>query len=323
MMLEQSFRRNFLQHAMAVSMWMQEHQAKGGIDPRSLSMEISLRGNAVRFYPQFAVDSEAGTSFIPSLEPGVRGFVGWTPYYGKGWKVAGSKLAFKEFASRHALRTPAWGTAEVKPVDAYLVKKSRSTLGRDLRGPFRADVEVSLEDGDYWEQFVRGRVVKAWYWDGELAVVEVVPMPTVTGDGKSMVAELALQALGPAAAEHPIVPELLALQGLTLTAVPLQGQLVQLEYRYISPFSPAKYVDHNVRDKLRGTGMEAQLVHAGRVCLDAVPEDIRPCTAFTLDGVLDAKGQLWLLEMNSNPQLHPAFYRAMLDALFVREALPA
>lgn len=322
-MLEQSFRRNFLQHAMAVSMWMQEHQAKGGIDPRGLSMEISLGGNAVRFYPQFAVDGESGTAFIPRLDPGVRGFVGWMPYFGKGWKEAGSKLAFKQFAGRHALRTPAWGLADTRPQGDYLVKDSRASLGRGLRGPFHANQGIALADGEYWEQFIRGRVVKAWYWDGDLAVVEVVSMPTVLGDGKSMVAELALQALGPVAAEHPILPELLALQGLTLTTVPAQGQIVQLEYRYISPFSPAKYVDHNVRDKLRGTSLETELVHAGRVCLNAVPQDIRPCTAFTLDGVLDARGQLWLLEMNSNPQLHPAFYRPMLDALFIREPQPA
>jgi hypothetical protein len=319
-MLEQSFRRNFLQHSMAVSMWMQEHQAKGGIDPRSLSMEIALGGNAVRFYPQFAVVREGGETFIPRLEPGVRGFVGWMPYFGKGWKEAGSKLAFKRFAARYALPTPAWGFADARPPGDHLVKESSGTLGRGIRGPFRASQALALAEGEYWEHFMRGRVVKAWYWDGELAVVEVVPMPTVTGDGKRMVAELALEALGSVAAEHPIVPELLALQELTLTIVPAQGQTVQLEYRYISPFSPAKYVDHNVRDKLRGTSLETQLVHAGRVCLNVVPEDIRPCTAFTLDGVLDAQGQLWLLEMNSNPQLHPAFYRPMLDALFVREA---
>lgn len=33
-MLEQAFRRNFLQHALAVSAWMQRRQAQGGIDTR-------------------------------------------------------------------------------------------------------------------------------------------------------------------------------------------------------------------------------------------------------------------------------------------------
>ena len=35
-MLEQPIRRNFLQHALALSTWMQEHDARGGIDPRTM-----------------------------------------------------------------------------------------------------------------------------------------------------------------------------------------------------------------------------------------------------------------------------------------------
>ena len=323
MMLEQPFRRNFLQHAMAVSQWMERHQAKGGIDPRSLSMEIALGGDAVRFYPQFVVERESKTAFIPFLEPGVCGFVGWVPYFSKGWAESSRKLAFKAFAAQYGLRVPAGGQGDTQPAAEYLVKKDDSTFGEGLRGPFGRLRPLSLQAGEYWEHFVRGQVVKAWYWDGELAVVEVVPMPCVVGDGKRMVAELALQAVGPVAAQQPPPQALLALQGLGLTTVPAPGQVVQLEYRYISPFSPANQRDHNVREKLRGSDVETQLVHAGQVCLAAVSEDIRPCTAFTLDGVLDERSQLWLLEMNSNPQLHPAFYEPMLDALFLHELQPA
>lgn len=322
-MLEQPFRRNYLQHALAVSAWMERHQAKGGIDPRTLSMEISQAGRAIRFYPQFVRERDGETAFVPYLEPGVCGFVGWVPYFGKGWKESRDKLAFKDFATCHGLRTPQWGLSNATPGEDYLVKKAVSTFGLGLRGPFPASRPLDLVHGEYWEQFIHGQLVKAWYWDGELAVVEIIPMPTAKGDGKRMVAELALQALGPVAAEHIVPKELLGLQGLSLTAVPTLGQTVQLEYRYISPFSPANQTDHNVREKIRGSDVEAQLAHAGRVCLGAVPEDIRPCTAFTLDGVLDAQNRLWLLEVNCNPQLHPAFYEPMLEGLFVRNLQPA
>lgn len=317
-MLEQSFRRNFLQHALAVSTWMQQHDAGGGIDPKTMGMEIARGDRAVRFYPQFVVEQQGRMSFVPRLQPGVSGFVGWIPAPGKGWKEAADKLAFKEFARAHGLRTPLSGGPGTLPACDYLVKKAVSTLGRHLHGPFPAARRQAIPQGHFWEQFVRGRVVKAWYWNGELAVVELVQMPTVIGDGHRTLAELALQALGPVAAAKPPPADLIALQGLTLASVPAAGQRVELEYRYISPLNPSNHADQNAREAIRGTGVEEQLVRAGRACLQALPEADREDTAFSLDGVLDPQDRLWLLEVNCNPLLHPAFYGTMLDALFVK-----
>lgn len=317
-MLEQSFRRNFLQHALAVSTWMQHHDARGGIDPRTMGMEIALGDRAVRFYPQFLTDRQGQISFVPKLQSGVCGFVGWVPRPGRGWKESSDKLAFKAFARTHGLRTPLYGGPGTLPVADYMVKKASSTLGRDLHGPFPAARATEIPAGHFWEQFIRGRVVKAWYWTGELAVVEIVQMPSVIGDGKRSVAELALQALGPVAAASPLPLELLALQGVSLTSAPREGQVVQLEYRYISPFNPSNHEDQDVRNAIRGTVVEDQLVRAGRVCLESLPVDHRANVAFSLDGVLDAEDRLWLLEVNCNPLLHPAFYETMLDALFVK-----
>jgi len=317
--LEQSFRRNFLQHVLAVSRWMQEHDARGGIDPRTMGMEISLGERAYRFYPQFTVERQGKLTFVTQLQPGVAGFVGWIPFPGKGWKEASDKLAFKAHCRAHGLRTPPSGGPGTLPMSDYLVKKVSSTLGQHLHGPFPVGQRREIPEGHFWEQFVRGRVVKAWYWNGELAVVEAVRMPAVTGDGQRTVAELALNALGPVAAASPLPDDLLALQGVTLASVPAAGQVVQLEYRYISAFNPANHEDKNIREAIRGTAVEEQLMRAGRVALQAVPEALRENIAFSLDAVLDDEDRVWLLEVNCNPQLHPAFYQTMLDALFVRE----
>ncbi len=39
---------------------------------------------------------------------------------------------------------------------------------------------------------------------------------------------------------------------------------------------------------------------------------------FSLDAIEDAEGCLWFLEANCNPQLHPACYPWMLNAIFER-----
>lgn len=134
----QPFKRNFLQHALAVNAWMQQHEAKGGIDPRSLSMEIAHNGRAVRFYPQFVAEQPGGIGFVPHLQPGVSGFVGWLPYFGKGWEASRDKLAFKRFAQAHGLITPTWSQNLANVKGAFLIKHRHSTLGRSQRGPFVA-----------------------------------------------------------------------------------------------------------------------------------------------------------------------------------------
>ena len=316
-MLEQPFRRNFLQHSLAVSAWMRRCGAQGGIDPRTLGMEISLGERAVRLYPQFTIERSGEIVFVRRMQPGVSGFVGWMPYPGKSWKEATDKWEFKAFARAHGLRTPLYGEAATVPATDYVIKDPGGSLGKGLRGPYAASSRVEIPPNHYWEQFVRGRVVKAWYWSGQLEVVEIVPMPTVTGDGVQSVAELALRALGAVVAEHRPPVELLELQGVSLASVPQSGATVQLEYRYVSPLAPANQEDHDVRSTLRGTALEKQLAEAGRICAAAVAPESRENTAFTLDAVLDAKGCLWFLEMNCNPQIHPALYAPVLDCLLL------
>jgi hypothetical protein len=312
-----AFKRNYLQHALAVSQWMQAHDAKGGIDPRSQMMEIHCNGRTVRFWPQFMVpNADGGIGFTPHLQTDVTSFVSWLPYFNKKWPVAQDKLAFKAFAHTHGLRTPAWSHNVSDAKGAFIAKAARSSLGVGLRGPFQAGADVTLADGEYVEQFIIGRLLKAWYWNGELAVAEVVDMPTVRGDGQHTVRQLAVLQLG-AAPGVALPEELLHLQRASASAVPRAGQVVVVEYRYMSPLNPAITQDHNVRDRIAGSALEASLAEFGRHCLNDVPADLREHCAFSVDGVIDQAGQLWFLEVNCNPLLHPSFYDAMLSSLFL------
>lgn len=315
----QAFKRNILQHMLAVGYWMQTRQASGGMDPATATLELSRAGRTLRLTPQFVVEGAGGPiTYVPRLQSGVSGFVGWLPYYNRQWPHATHKLAFKEHLQRAGLPTPAWGVGSTQPGVAYLVKAQQSTFGRGMRGPLPASQPVSLAEGEYWEAFVPGALVKAWYWGGALQVAEVIDPPRVQGDGQQTVALLASQRLGPAALAHMSL-DLLALQGLTPDSVPPAKGVVGLDYRYLSPLSPAMVADHNVRAKIVGTALESQLQQAGQVALEGVPPEWRAATAFTLDGVLDPAGRVWWLEVNCNPQLHPAYYEGMLDSLLPGE----
>ena len=88
------------------------------------------------------------------------------------------------------------------------------------------------------------------------------------------------------------------------------------DYRYMSLLNPATSRDHDVRERIRGTELEAQLRNAGEHCWLAIPKEIRDGTMFSIDGMADPGGNIWFLETNCNPQLHPAAYEAMLDGVF-------
>lgn len=328
MTMRQPFKRNYLQHALAVSQWMQEHQAQGGIDPRNLIMEISRGGITQRFYPQFAVPTHDGRSaFIAPLQPGVNGFIGWYPYAPKCWPIAQSKLEFKKFTQRAGLRTPAW-THDLGVVKgAFLVKRHISSLSRGQRGPYVAQPpphpqpQIDLAAGEYCEQFIMGQLLKAWYWCDQLAVVELIDMPFVEGDGKSTVTQLVRQATdrfssAPAA-------ELLALQGMQASSVPAPGQRVCTAYLYMDESNPAAYADYNCFHRIQGHQLQTQLREAGTLSWQEVPPEQREggC-ASSLDGIVDAQGRIWFLEANCNPALHPAFYEPMLNAIFQTQSAP-
>lgn len=314
-----SFKRNFLQHHLAVSHWMRVNQARGGLDPATLQLDIQQGAKRVRFFPQFVVEGAEPDQigFVSHNQSGVGGFCGWLPYMNKRWEEATDKLAFKRLAALKGLSTPRWGI-EGPAEHSFLIKKQRSTFGQGMRGPHAPAALAELGEGEYWEEFLFGQLVKAWFWNGHLAVVEVVTMPTLNGDGQATVAQLAAKAWGPSAV-RTISTDLLALQGLAFDAVPATERVVHVEFRYMWPLNPGMNQDHDVRQKIKGSKLEAALQEAGRACWSALPDVLRDQTAFSLDAVITADEKPSFLEINCNPQLHPAFYAAMLDALFAAE----
>ena len=318
-----AFKRNYLQHALAVSHWLRRHGAAGTIDPLTHVLEIRCGAREQRFQPQFILELGDGeVAYRPKLTHSVSGFVGWLPYFNKTWPIAQDKLAFKAHARSEGIRTPIWVAHPALARGTFIVKPRRSSFGRGLRGPFEPASVVSLadgEDGEYCEQFIVGKLLKAMYWNDNLAVAEMVDMPTVRGDGLRTLRQLISARLAPTDRWPTGLEPLAAIQGLSLDGVVPARRAVLADYRYVSPLNPAQTVDHDVRQKIKGSTFEAQLLEAGARCWAAVPADKREGTMFSLDAVVDRRGVVWFLEMNCNPQLHPGCYDAMLSSIFSTE----
>ena len=122
---------------------------------------------------------------------------------------------------------------------------------------------MALSEGEYCEQFIVGQLMKAWFWNDELVVAELVDMPTVVGDGLRTLRQLISSKLAPTDDWPSDLEHLAAVQGLSLDAVVPANRKALADYRYMSALNPATRIDHNVRQQIKGSELESQLLHAG------------------------------------------------------------
>ena len=314
------FKTNLLEHIKAVGLWAQARAVQASVDASSLALRLRQGDRALTLHPQF-VGKRDGHQLVyfDAADQFAVGFVGWLPYKPQAWDISLSKLAFKAAARELDISTPAhWLQADAVSAP-FLVKRERGAFGDGMRGPFRASeaAALALADGDYCEEFKWGRIARAWYWSGRLAVLELFEMPQIHGDGQSCCEALLLRAS--AEAPEDSAP-LLALQGLALDDVPAAGQAFVCDYRYVSPFNPTLYANSNRLPRLAGSALAQRFADAGQRLWPRIPGPPGRQVGFVLDAIVDAQDQPWFLEVNSNAQGHPDLYAAMLDGVFRQPA---
>ena len=310
------FKTNLLEHTKAVGAWARERAAHAVVDAVDFSLALRYEQRSLKLHAQFVGRREGRQlAYFDVADHFAVGFVGWLPYKPQAWPLSLSKLVFKSAARELGLRTPALWT-DPATIDApFLVKRSRGAFGDGMRGPF-APAEaaaLSLAEGEYAEAFTWGRIARAWYWCGRLAVLEAFEMPSVEGDGRSDYQAL-LQRAG---AEVPADFAVLArLQGVQPDDVLPAGQRVVCDYRYVSPYNPTLYANHNLLPRAAGSPLAERFAAAGGAIWPLIPGAPAQQAGFVLDAIVDAQGEPWFLELNSNAQGHPDFYAPMFDTLF-------
>ncbi len=293
--------------------------AEAYLNVRNFKLEIRFQGRVYSFYPQFMyLDGQGGQHYTPQFRPEVSRFIGWCPYFNKRWDLGVEKLKFKEYAVKNRLQTPEYWVDPEVVVEHVLVKYNLSSFGNGMRGPYRSSKETQLKarEGEYYERFVWGKVVKIWFWDGSPVCCELSDFGSIPGDGKRSVRELVLQQFQK---RDQIVmveafSDFLVYQGRSLDWVPALDEVQPLDFRYGSKLLfPLEVKDIDLRrDPIPGT--DNQLKHIGSTLLRGIPEEIRANTVFTVDAILDKEQKLWILEMNCNPFLHPYVYPPMIES---------
>jgi hypothetical protein len=324
------YNTDLLAHTQALFQCLPRFDADGSINARTLRLELRARNRFYVFYPQFICARDGGLQYAPQLSPDVRGFIGWLPYFNRRWPAGTGKQAFKDHCRDNGLDLPAsWQ----KPSDIrgdFIVKQEGGSFGSGIRGPFKrydaADARLQLAAGEYYEEFVPGKIVKAWYLGDKPVCAEARDMPKVVGNGRDSVLSLLLAHPHRYNVQHDWKTEhtesVLRYQDCALDSVPPAGAGVMFEFRYSSLLFPKvlerQWWNGNVLREQIDSPLGRQLVAAGPALARSIPEELRATTVYTVDAILGRDDKLRLLEMNCNPTVHPDVYFPMMETLFGR-----
>ncbi|VVE50283.1 hypothetical protein PCO31110_04703 [Pandoraea communis] len=316
---------NLNAHITAVRRWAVAAEGALSFDALTYRATVTVGTRSVALIPKFSFrtpsDSLAYTNGL--TEEVANGFAGWLPYTVKSWPISTDKIVFKRYCEDHQLRvTPAWRPHEPAQAADYIVKRRNGSFGQNILGPFRNSQSGSapeLLDSDYCEAFILGRTCKIWYWNAKPVAMEALELPHLIGDGRRTLGALASERRGSFDRSYSLETsgEMLAWQGRQADDVVPQGERVYLDFKFATPYDVWQLKD---RDCLanQSSALTAHLHHVGEVLWCGIPESVKNGSVFTVDAILDADDQLWLLEMNSNPMVHQNCYAPMLDSAFHR-----
>ncbi|WP_454056447.1 hypothetical protein [Cupriavidus sp. Marseille-Q8015] len=322
------YHRRLLNHFMHINEWLAKNNATADLDMRTFEVRVSANARQIRLYPQFLFETEQSLAYTHALTPNVNGFIGWLPYRARRWPMSTNKLLFKRHIERAGKRTPQfWLRAEDGPTDV-IIKPAVGSFGSGQRGPFRtidpSNPDHALRtDGEFYERFRTGTVLKAWYWNERPICVELRPMLEITGDGVATIEALVPQtyplegrAAQRFAERREAITTLLAFQGRAWSDVLPSGETIQIDYLYGS--SLYRDIDGNANqlEAIRGTALEDELNSCGPIFYETIPEEFRRNTAYAVDGIVGSAGDVRWLEINSNPMFPADGYAVVLDSIF-------
>jgi len=310
--------------------WLQDAVAKSGgealLNIKNFVVEVRLPQQMHHLIPQFVTMLNGAKVYASKLNRDSIRFAGWKSYICHPTPEIGQKLKFKQWLLTQGLPTPEYTTAREPGLTDVILKKNISSFGAHIAGPYRQapDRPLDSENGEFYERYTPGQIVKAWYWASQPVCLELKDMPAVIGDGNSTIRKLATRRafILKKNVKLETVEELLRyLGGNTLDTVLKQDEKQVIDFRYASVFS--RPGDVREIDLPSDNPAFASLQPLGQSIYGALPAESRDQTIYSVDAILGHDGTLWFLEVNFNPFIHPKIYPAMLAGLNQLQAVPA
>ena len=316
-----TFLSNYLEHASAIGRAAEHFGHKASTRHPDFCLVLERHGQTRVWLPKFFVISGDRILYTHIFSDRVVGFAGWMPYPLRQWPIALDKIAFKRYAIEHGIPTPAACFDPSLIRGPFIIKHAHSSFGEGIRGPFliydAKEPTQQLLEGEYYENFIVGLIAKAWYWGTELVALHFHKPSIVTGDGSSTVRELVLRLPNfRKKNDWELILRLARYGGVrSLEEVVREAKQVLVEFRYGSRYEVAGRGNPNVLKRADELAPVAQFKTASELASATSPEAEGAPVLYTLDAIVDEAGEVFFLEMNCNPVVHPDCYDSMLRAL--------
>lgn len=322
-----------LNHMRAVKAWTDANDADVHLDLRNWELEVRCRNRYFRLHPRFRARQGERVLYANELGEHANGFIGWLPYRQVRYDLSDDKLVFKSFAAGAGLRVPARWPADAPEAD-YILKRSAGSFGYEIAGPYRAGraparlpAEQVGPEGPrgelFAEQFIAGDALKVWFWGDQAFFAHCQRWPRVHGDGASTLRVLVARRTGCPVddVEHSpdsaVLEAALEFQGFDLQHVLPQDQSAWLDFRYDRTYTADEYrAQSDSQLEALPASARADIDRMGAALARELQQRFPVPVLFAVDGVLDEKGAVWWLEVNSNPVLPPDGYGSIFTTLF-------
>jgi hypothetical protein len=315
---------SFIDHVRWLRWAAGAHDAQVLIELESMRAFVRKDDRHWVLQPRFSTEVDGIPQFFTHFATEADHVAGWAPAQAPTWPCAKDKLTFKRAAMQSGLPVPAYTVDEQSGMADVLVKRAVDMHGQHVHGPYRSSAErpLRIELGEYFERFVPGHALKIWYLDSQPVALEQDAPPTVVGDGRSSFQALIHERVR---ARPRITPKrlerilercatVLRYDGLALDDIPEKDHVQRVEFRH--GCEVMELSDRQTVDLQDNSDPQWQVLRdAGPKLAQLLPQGMKAATMFTVDAVLAADGGIWMLQMTSQPVVHPLMYDPLIRRL--------
>lgn len=310
-----------MNHFSHMDQALKKHNLYGELNFTDYTVSVKNDDTQFTLYPQH---QNKDGFYYPDVSPNTARFIGWRPYSMKSWKKAADKVSFKQFLKKNDIRTPAFYTNKNDQTDIndVIIKLEESSFGKGIRGPFKSTKEVNLniKKREFFEQYIDGDIAKIWFWEHKPIAAEVLPHLPIYGNGHSTINELIVAHARSINREvnTKYFEEFLIYKGKTLDSILKNDEKFFIDFRYKSLLPTSHQTKDTYIKDHPVLGKSKTLQKIGKAVERDVPYSLKKNFAYAVDAVIDKEKNVWILELNCNPHIHPYIYDAMITSLVKR-----